>query len=111
MREEEFSPLKNGDDAKKETPTTCRLDLSSQHTKWLEKAGAIFQPDKEPNGHRNECEISPLVSYDGEDLAQLVSGKLLSKPLKIECDKAQNKIYFNDTDIETYEKKNCLISA
>ena len=42
LREEEFSPLKNADDAKSETPTTCRMDLSALHTKWLVKAGAII---------------------------------------------------------------------
>ncbi len=42
LREEEFSPLKNADSAKSETPTTCRQDLSNLHKKWLEKAGANF---------------------------------------------------------------------
>ena len=48
LREDEFSPLKNGDDAKKETPTTCRNDLSAQHLKWLLNAGATFNVDIEP---------------------------------------------------------------
>jgi len=45
-REEEFSPLKNGDDAKKETPTTCRSDLYAQHFRWLKNAGATFKSSK-----------------------------------------------------------------
>ena len=48
LREEEFSPLKNGEDAKKETPTTCRNDLSAQHQRWLIKAGATFHVDIQP---------------------------------------------------------------
>ena len=42
LRSEEFSPLKNADTAKSETPTTCRQDIFALHTKWVEKAGATF---------------------------------------------------------------------
>jgi UDP-N-acetylglucosamine/UDP-N-acetylgalactosamine diphosphorylase len=58
-REDEFSPLKNADGAKSETPTTCRQDLESQHKRWLQKIGIKFELP-------NEVEISPLVSYEGE---------------------------------------------
>lgn len=115
LREEEFSPLKNGDDAKKETPTTCRNDLSTQHLKWLINAGATFQADKkhiQENGHNQDVvEISPLVSYNGEELSHLVSGKILRKPLKIEMDPTQNNLTFNGLDLEAYEKQSYVISA
>lgn len=62
FREEEFSPLKNSDDAKNETPTTCRHDLYGQHYRWLIKSGAKFETDDK----NVECEISPLVAYNGE---------------------------------------------
>jgi UDP-N-acetylglucosamine/UDP-N-acetylgalactosamine diphosphorylase len=115
LREDEFSPLKNGDDAKKETPTTCRNDLSNQHLKWLLEAGATFAADIEPireNEHQSrlDIEISPLVSYNGEDLS-IVNGKTLRKPLKIDIDKTHNKLTFNGLDLETYEEQNCIISA
>jgi UDP-N-acetylglucosamine/UDP-N-acetylgalactosamine diphosphorylase len=45
LREEEFSPLKNGEDAKSDNPTTCRNDLMEQHLKWLKKAGASLIKD------------------------------------------------------------------
>ncbi len=67
LRSEEFSPLKNSVESKSETPVTCRQDLSSLHTKWLENAGALFVDNVESNEDSYlECEISPLVSYSGE---------------------------------------------
>ena len=67
-REDEFSPLKNSDSAKSENPTTCRSDIYSQCTRWLESAGAtfIYNSDEERKDKNAICEISPLVSYSGE---------------------------------------------
>ena len=42
LREDEFSPLKNGLDADKDTPRTCRSDLLNLHHRWAVKAGAQF---------------------------------------------------------------------
>lgn len=87
LREDDFSPLKNGDDAAKETPTTCRNDLYNQHVKWLVKAGATFQPDLDPVGENakvaNECEISPLVSYNGEVRAISTKTYMFKKVINI----------------------------
>lgn len=41
-REDEFSPLKNADTADKDTPTTARQALLTQHYRWAVKAGATF---------------------------------------------------------------------
>jgi len=105
-REQEFSPLKNSNDEKKETPTTCRNDLYAQHLKWLKEAGAVIESQ---NGQIVDCEISPLVSYNGENLAELVAGKILRNPIKIELDKADHKIKFNDLDFKSSEDR--LLSA
>lgn len=41
-REEEFSPLKNGDSAARDSPTTARRALLWQHYRWALQAGARF---------------------------------------------------------------------
>ncbi len=38
-------------------------------------------------------------------MSEHVAGRILKKPLKIELDQAQNKVLFNELDIDTYEKK------
>lgn len=80
IREEEFSPLKNADTAAKDTPTTARLSVFSLHRQHIERAGGIVVDEESENVI---CEISPLVSYDGENLEQIVSGKKLKAPIHI----------------------------
>ncbi|XP_072287800.1 UDP-N-acetylhexosamine pyrophosphorylase-like protein 1 [Pyxicephalus adspersus] len=91
IREEEFSPLKNADTAEKDTPTTARRSLLWQHYRWAVKAGAKF---RDARGHIIEqrfgnpelgdppavCEISPLISYFGEDLELYLNNKDISSP-------------------------------
>lgn len=76
-RNEEFSPLKNGPGAEKCTPQTCLTDLSDLHKKWIQKAGGAFV-------NEGPCEISPLMSADGENLEKFVKDKTLSLPLHLE---------------------------
>nr|XP_020649101.1 UDP-N-acetylhexosamine pyrophosphorylase-like protein 1 isoform X2 [Pogona vitticeps] len=100
LREEEFSPLKNADPASKDTPTTARRSLLSQHYRWAQKAGARFMDsqghpipeiqslsgDEEPPA---VCEISPLVSYFGEDLEQYLNAKEVQSPLLLDESQAE----------------------
>lgn len=79
LREEEFSPLKNADGAKKDTPSTARQALYSLHRSLIEKAGGKI--DCADDGSEIVVEISPLVSYDGENLDRLVSGKTIKCPV------------------------------
>jgi len=75
-RNEEFVPLKNGLDAEKDNPKTCREAVMQQHAKWLREIGGKFlrnQTTASPDENRDysndpsiEVEISPLVSYHGE---------------------------------------------
>ncbi|XP_052235171.1 UDP-N-acetylhexosamine pyrophosphorylase-like isoform X1 [Dreissena polymorpha] len=107
LREEEFSPLKNADSAPKDTPTTCRNDLFGLHRRWVDKAGAKFThkdgsvipaitssancaggtgDSKQTSEEFNEvvCEVSPLVSYEGEDLEAVVCGQKFLSPVRLE---------------------------
>jgi UDP-N-acetylglucosamine/UDP-N-acetylgalactosamine diphosphorylase len=101
-REEEFS-LKNSEEANKETLTTCRNDIYSQHVLWLKKTGASFPTT---NSSQIDCEISPLVSYNCEDLAELVNGHTLNESLHIELDNVDHKVKFNGLDLNEYQKQN-----
>ncbi|CAL8106761.1 unnamed protein product [Calicophoron daubneyi] len=82
-RNEQFSPLKNGPNEKKDCPLTSRHDYLAYHRRLAEAAGARFV-DAENGGieqHANGCtngdsgnssetviEISPLITYSGENL-------------------------------------------
>lgn len=86
-RDEEFSALKNSTAfSTKDNPKTSRLDLFSLHRKFIEKAGGKFVRDN------IECEISPLLSYAGEDLEHLVNGKIFNSLLELKSDEEISKI-------------------
>eukprot|EP01130_Rhizamoeba_saxonica_P017073 TRINITY_DN8113_c0_g1_i1.p1 TRINITY_DN8113_c0_g1~~TRINITY_DN8113_c0_g1_i1.p1 ORF type:complete len:464 (+),score=126.65 TRINITY_DN8113_c0_g1_i1:29-1393(+) len=72
VRAEEFSPLKNSDRAEKDNPKSCREHISSLHKKYIIDAGGKITGE-------GLCEISPLVSYAGENLEQL-SGQEIHLP-------------------------------
>lgn len=76
MREEEFSPLKNSNSADKDCPSTARIDLLNLHRKWLLKAGARDVGDN--------VEISPLLSYAGENLYRIVNNQSFMGPQILE---------------------------
>lgn len=75
-RDDEFSPLKNADEVGRECATTARNDIYRNHTKWIEAVGGKVIGDI--------CEISPLLSYAGEGLGDLVNGKELTSPVHLQ---------------------------
>lgn len=76
-RRSEFSAMKNSDKDKKDCPATAKSDLLALHKSYIEKAGGVVEC--------NEVEISPLLSYEGENLEQ-VRGKVLDKPIILAAD-------------------------
>ncbi|KAG6799873.1 UDP-N-acetylhexosamine pyrophosphorylase [Apis mellifera caucasica] len=75
IREEDFSPLKNADSVGQDCPSTARNDVLKLHKKWLLNAGAISVS--------GDIEISPLLSYAGENLNH-IKGQLLEGPCVLE---------------------------
>ncbi|KAJ1532235.1 hypothetical protein ONE63_000852 [Megalurothrips usitatus] len=78
LREQEFSAVKNSDASEKDCPRVARQDLINLHVGYVEKAGGKIVPG--PDGSI-VCEISPLVSYAGEGLEDIVKGRTFSSPL------------------------------
>jgi len=78
LREEEFSPLKNGPSSPKDNPITCRTDVSELHKNFLRRNGGIIEGDRTAL-----FEISPLISCYGEDLEERVKGKTFKLPLEL----------------------------
>ena len=66
-RSENFAPVKNAPGNPKDSPDTARQLYSNLCKKWLQAAGAKLVTSAESN-NENLCELSPLVSYDGEGL-------------------------------------------
>ncbi|KAF9960201.1 UDP-N-acetylglucosamine pyrophosphorylase [Modicella reniformis] len=84
-RREEFSPLKNAPGAGQDCPETSRRDILQQHVRFIQNAGGnvvVGEDDQQVDGAPT-LEISPLVTYSGEGLSQIVSGKSIKTPIKI----------------------------
>ncbi|KAG0094081.1 UDP-N-acetylglucosamine pyrophosphorylase [Podila epicladia] len=84
-RREEFSPLKNAPGTGQDCPETSRRDILQQHVRFIESVGGkvvIGEDDKQVYGAPT-LEISPLVSYSGEGLAEIVAGKSIKTPITI----------------------------
>lgn len=107
--------MKNAEGAQKDTPLTARNSLYRLHRRYVTRAGGLLvsgesngvsnghsTPENglkqhELNGHQETsddavdddefiCEISPLLSYDGEGLRGTVAGKKFSPPLILWAD-------------------------
>lgn len=107
MRQEEFSPLKNADPAKKDTPATARADLYALHRTYITRAGGLIDcrtkgsvatgrssSTEEPQSEIT-CEISPLVTYDGEGLEAIVAGRMMTPPILICSDQEHGHSHKN----------------
>lgn len=66
-RLDEFSPLKNADGAKNDTPTTCRNHYLERSSKWVIQNGGVID-------NQGLVEVDSKTSYGGEGL-KFVNGK------------------------------------
>jgi len=84
QREEEFAPVKNAPGKGTiDSPDTAREMISNLAKKWAIEAGATFLAS-DSNDIDADCEISPLVSYKGEGLEELIKSKANSAG-KLSC--------------------------
>ena len=95
-RNDEFSPLKNGPGADKNSPQTCLEDLSDLHKRWIVNVGGNFENEEDI------CEISPLVSADGENMEKLAKDKTFKLPQYIDVPKTNG--YHNGHSNGLYSK-------
>ncbi|XP_053207836.1 UDP-N-acetylhexosamine pyrophosphorylase-like protein 1 [Panonychus citri] len=84
IRGEEFAPLKNSESASTDNPKTARESIYYLHGRYCQQAGGILVHDQATDDKPFVCEISPLVSYEGENLESYVKGITFVSPLMIE---------------------------
>lgn len=75
VRDVEFSALKNADSAGKDCPATARKDIFKLHKSYIEHKGGTVIGE--------EVEISPLLSYQGENIESIVNGKVFKAPIHL----------------------------
>jgi UDP-N-acetylglucosamine/UDP-N-acetylgalactosamine diphosphorylase len=79
-RQGNFAAVKNGpNQGLPDSPETARQAVSQYHMELIKAAGGRFAN----NDPGLLCEISPLISYNGENLTDLVNGKQFSLPLHL----------------------------
>jgi UDP-N-acetylglucosamine/UDP-N-acetylgalactosamine diphosphorylase len=61
-----FAPVKNGEGAERDTPTTVRRQIVELHRAWLEKAGVKV-------GEGVNVEISPLYALDADEVSRKIN--------------------------------------
>jgi UDP-N-acetylglucosamine/UDP-N-acetylgalactosamine diphosphorylase len=61
-----FAPVKNGEGAERDTPTTVRRQIVALHRDWLEKAGAKVSEGV-------DVEISPLYALDADEVSRKIN--------------------------------------
>ncbi|KAI3775917.1 hypothetical protein L1987_45677 [Smallanthus sonchifolius] len=81
LREEEFAPVKNVNGSNFDTPDSARLLVLRLHARWVVAAGG-FLTHSVPL-YSTGVEVSPLVSYAGENLEAICRGRTFHAPCEI----------------------------
>ncbi|KAI7726499.1 hypothetical protein M8C21_023729 [Ambrosia artemisiifolia] len=81
LREEEFAPVKNVNGSNFDTPDSARLLVLRLHARWVVAAGG-FLTHSVPL-YSTGVEVSPLVSYVGENLEAICRGRTFHAPCEI----------------------------
>ncbi|KAJ0693942.1 putative nucleotidyltransferase [Helianthus annuus] len=81
LREEEFAPVKNVNGSNFDTPDSARLLVLRLHARWVVAAGG-FLTHSVPL-YSTGVEVSPLVSYVGENLEPICRGRTFHAPCEI----------------------------
>ncbi|XP_006853560.2 UDP-N-acetylglucosamine diphosphorylase 1 isoform X1 [Amborella trichopoda] len=81
VREEEFAPVKNANGSSYDTPDSARLLVLRLHTRWVVAAGG-FLTHSVPL-YATGVEISPLLSYAGENLEAICRARTFHAPCEI----------------------------
>lgn len=63
LREDEFSPLKNGNDAATDNPATCRAALMDLHRRWILQSGGKFAQEDDARNSDIPRLLSNLLCY------------------------------------------------
>lgn len=87
-RVSEFSALKNADSAQKDCPSTAKRDLLRLHKYYIEQAGGIVKEGV-------DVEISPLLSYAGENIEQKVKAKKFDSTTILLSEEEASQSYAN----------------
>ncbi|GJN36745.1 hypothetical protein PR202_gb25639 [Eleusine coracana subsp. coracana] len=81
LREEEFAPVKNANGSTHDTPNSALLMLLRLHSRWVVAAGG-FLTHSVPLCNTG-VEVSPLLSYAGENLDAICRGRKFHAPSEI----------------------------
>ncbi|KAJ7565522.1 hypothetical protein O6H91_02G063800 [Diphasiastrum complanatum] len=81
LREEEFAPVKNASGASVDTPDTARLLILRLHMRWVVAAGGFILHTVPL--YATGVEVSPLLSYAGENLEEICRGRSFHVPCEI----------------------------
>jgi len=98
IREDEFSPLKNGEGAEKDTPSTCRHSLYSLHQRYLLHAGGkLVDSEGEPMPLIPSPACAPKCSENGS-----TNGELNNNPAQKELSWDENPVVVEISPLVSY---------